>query len=162
MIGDSTAMGDADMPPPIILFYSVSLPNATASDARRLVESLRGHATDLGFLRVGGVAVLDDTDTATRQVWFDAGLPDGATVAVGLACTTAADAGGSPGDRPDWSWSGVVRTGNVKVLSKLLAAAAQAGGSATLSFAGRFVSYGTDSAGGVRCGTGWVVGPDDW
>jgi hypothetical protein len=154
-------MGDADMPPPLTVSYSVSLPNATAADARRLVESLRGCAAGLGFLRVGGVAVFDDTDAASRRVWFDAALPDGANATVGLACETAVGAGGSPGDRPGWSWSGVVRTGHVRVLSKLLAAAAQAGGTATLSFAGRLVSYGPDAAGGVRYESAWVVDPDD-
>ena len=152
------------MPPPITVSFTLYLPDATAADARRLVASLRNYAADLGLQRVGVLNALDDPQGENRRVWFDAGLPDGATVTVGLAGVptgTAQDADKPHDDRLDWSWSGVVRTGHVKVLSKLLAAAAQAGGSATLSFAGRFVSYGPDTAGGVRRERAWVVGPDD-
>jgi hypothetical protein len=151
--------------PRIAVSYILSHPPASPEAIREIIEKLRQRAIELGLRQVGDLVVLttEEDILASRYgsqpirpfavVYFSAALFDSDLAEFGLCSEPVEiEIGGTtiPYGVEEWTWSGSIRTRDVKTLSELFDFAASVGLWASLTFAGMTISCHRDANGKVQ------------
>ena len=150
--------------------FTFRSPDADLEQIRAVVEQLRERAIDLGLTGVGGLICLNDSEVATHEFgewfkladenitpvlptavcFFDAKLPDGEPIEVGLARYEMFD---------EWTWSGIVQSRDMRTVALVMEAAAELGIEATMFAGGMYFRHWRDESGQVQYEQEWAV---DW
>ena len=169
----------------ITVSYMLSHPQADPDAIGAVVEKLRRKAIALGFLRVSELFRLtSEADILGSEygkrflrpdlerpvlpravVYFTAALFDSDLAEFGLRSLPVMIevAGVSiPYGVTDWTWSGAVRTRDLRTLGELFDFAAENGLWASMSFAGTTISCYRDAGGAVKHEQEWVEIPEDF
>jgi hypothetical protein len=162
--------------PRIAVSYILSHPPASPEAIREIIEKLRQRAIELGLRQVGDlVALTTEQDIRASRygsqpippdavVYFSAALFDSDLAEFGL-CSEPVEieiAGTTiPYGLDEWTWSGSIRTRDVKTLSELFDfAAASLGLWASMTFAGMTISCFRGADGTVEYDQEWIEHPE--
>jgi hypothetical protein len=169
----------------ITVSYMLSHPQADPDAIGAVVEKLRQQAITLGFLRVSELFNLtSEADILGSEygkrflrpdlerpvlpeavIYFTGALFDSEPAEIGLrTLPVEIEVGGVaiPYGVADWTWSGTVRSRDLKTFSELLDFAAELGCWASMSFAGTTISCCRDASGAVKYEQEWVEAPGDF
>jgi hypothetical protein len=165
--------------------YLLSHPPASTEAIKEVMEKLREKAVELGFLRVSDLfCLMNEADILGSEygkrfqcadlerpilpravIYFTGALFDSDLAEFGLcSLPVQIEVGGVSiaNDIEDWTWSGTVRTRDLKTLSQLFAFAASLGLLTSMAFAGTTISSFRDANGVVQHEQEWVEIPDDF
>lgn len=150
--------------------FTFQYPNADLEQVRAVVEQLRRKTNNLGLAGVDGFVCLNGGEIATHEFGerfkladenitpvlptavclFDAKLPDGEPIEVGLARYEMLDG---------WTWSGIVQSRDMRTVALVMDAAAELGIEATMYCGGMLFRHWRDESGQVQYEQEWAV---DW
>lgn len=150
--------------------FTFQHPDADLAQVRSVVEQLRQKTIDLGLTGVDGLVCLNDDEIASHEFgdrfkladetitpvlpmavcFFDAKLPDGEPIEVGLALYEMLDG---------WTWSGIVQSRDMRSVALVMEAAAELGVEATMFAGGMYFRHWRDKSGQVQYEQDWAV---DW
>jgi hypothetical protein len=170
--------------PRISVSYMLAHPQVDPEAIRQVVENLRRKAIALGFLRVSDLFYLtSETDILGSEyvkrflhpdlerpvlpqavIYFTGALFDSEPAEFGLrSLPVKIEIGGVaiPYGVADWTWSGAVRTRDLRALGELFDFAAENGLWASISFGGTTISCCRDASGTVKYEQEWVEIPAD-
>ncbi len=163
--------------PRLSVTYRLAHPSASPEAINAIIEKLRQRAIELGLRRVGDIVCLtteeDILDSRyggqpippTAVVYFGAALFDSDLAEFGLCKWPAEiEVGGAtiPFGVSEWTWSGSIRTRDVKTLSDLFDFAASLGLWASITFAGMTISCFRGANGTVEYDQEWLQTPEDF
>jgi hypothetical protein len=165
--------------------YMLSHPPASPDAIREVMGKLRQRAIELGFLRVSDLcclmneadilgsdygrrllrADLERSVLPTAVIYFTAALFDSETAEIGLRSLPVEIEVGDvaiPYGVEDWTWSGTVRTRDLKSLGELLNYAAEIGFWTSRAFGGMTITCCRDADGTVKHEWECVEIPEDF
>lgn len=149
--------------------FTFRSPDADPEQIRSVVEQLRQKATDLGLTGVGGLVCLSGDEIEQHEFgerfrladenitpilpqsvcFFDAKLPDGQPMEIGLALYEMLDG---------WTWSGIIQSRDMRSVGLVMEAAAELGVEATMYCGGMYLRYWSEN-GRMEVEQDWAV---DW
>jgi hypothetical protein len=163
--------------PRIAISYRFSHPSASVDAIKAVIERLRQRANELGLRQVSDIVCLttEEDIRASRYgshpirpfavVYFGAALFDSDLAEFGLCSEPVEiEIGGTtiPYGVDEWTWSGSIRTRDVKTLSELFDFAACLGLWASMTFGGMTVSCFRGADGAVEYEQEWLQSPEDF